>query len=87
MWPLPLSRTFEYVEPLERSNTMHGSLHLAYATELDRSRRVAGERARLAASIRRPRGSALARLTRRAVAAHGIPPRAAPGSAATLRGR
>ena len=88
MWGLALSRTFEYVEPPER-HTMHGSLHLIYATESDRSRRAQGEQARLASTFRRPLGRMIA-------AAHGIPPRAAPGTdsrslgrhaAASLRGR
>jgi hypothetical protein len=72
---------------LKGLTTMHGSLHLIYATEADRNRREAGERARLASSLRRPFGTAVSRLGRRAAAAHGIPPRAAPGGAATLRGR
>ena len=62
---------------------MHGSLHMIYATESDRSRR--------AASIRRPVTALVGRLA----SAHGIPPRAAPGTdsslghnrAAALRGR
>ena len=86
MWALPRSRTFNDVELPERP-LMHGSLHLVLATEADRSRRAAGEQARVVASVRRPLGRALARVTRRAAAAHGIPPRGAPGKAATLRGR
>ena len=71
---------------------MHGSLHLIYATESDRTRRAAAAKARQAASVRRP----FAALAGRLAAAHGIPPRAAPGTdspslgrhrAATLRGR
>jgi hypothetical protein len=70
---------------------MHGSLHLILATESDRSRRAAASQARLAASLRRP----LVTLAKRVAAAHGVPPRAAPGkdsrslghpTAATLRG-
>ena len=51
---------------------MHGSLHLIYATEADRSRRAAGERARLASTLRRPFGSAAvaARAPRRCCARH-----------------
>lgn len=87
MWDLPLSRTFEYVEPVPKGpHQMHGSLHLILATESDRSRRVAGERARVASTLRRPFGATLGRLGRRAAAAHGVPPRAAPGGAATVRG-
>ena len=68
---------------------MHGSLHLIYATESDRSRRAAAEQARQASKFRRP-------LFRAIAAAHGIPPRAASGTdshplgrpaAAPLRGR
>jgi len=68
---------------------MHGSLHLVLATESDRTRRAAGEQARLASAFRRP-------VVRMLAAAHGIPPRAAPGTdsptlghptAAPLRGR
>jgi len=71
---------------------MHGSLHLILATESDRSRRADASQARLAASLRRPFAAATARVA----AAHGIPPRAAPGTdspalghhpAAPLRGR
>ena len=71
---------------------MHGSLHLILAHESARSRQAAAREARLAASIRRP----LAAIAARVAAAHGIPPRAAPGTdspspgrheAAYLRGR
>jgi len=64
---------------------MHGSLHLILANESARSRLAAGREARRVASIRRP----LAALAERVAAAHGIPPRAAPGrpTAASLRGR
>ncbi len=63
---------------------MHGSLHLILATESERSRQAEAREARLSASIRRP----FASLTGRLAAAHGIPPRAAPGQrAASLRGR
>jgi hypothetical protein len=73
---------------------MHGSLQLIMATESDRSRRAAAKQARLATSLRRR--SPLTAITRRVVAAHGFPPRAAPGTespslghtrAASLRGR
>ena len=63
---------------------MHGSLHLILATESERSRQAAASEARLAASFRRP----FAAVTGRLAAAHGIPPRAAPGQpAASLHGR
>jgi hypothetical protein len=71
---------------------MHGSLHLILATESDRSRQAAAKEARLAASFRRP----FAAIAAKVAAAHGIPPRAAPGTespkvghqgAASLRGR
>ena len=63
---------------------MHGSLHLILAHESARSRQAAGREARLAAAIRRPFAAVAARLA----AAHGIPPRAAPGQpVASLRGR
>jgi hypothetical protein len=71
---------------------MHGSLHLILATESYRSRQAAGKDARRAASLRRP----FAAIAARVAAAHGIPPRAAPGTdspslgrtrAASLRGR
>jgi hypothetical protein len=63
---------------------MHGSLHLILATESARTRNAAAREARLATSGRRP----FAALASRIAAAHGIPPRAAPGhSAASLRGR
>lgn len=62
---------------------MHGSLHLILANESARTRQTAGREARRAASIRRP----LAAIVGRLAAAHGIPPRAAPGqTAASLRG-
>jgi hypothetical protein len=89
-----LSRTFEYVAPShdpEGRHEMHGSLHMILATEIDRSRR-ADAAARRARRVRAP----LATLAGRLAAAHGIPPRAAPGRdshaigrhrAATLRGR
>ena len=57
---------------------MHGSLHLILATESDRSRRADAKRARLAASARSRRP--LATLAARVAAAHGLPPRAAPGT-------
>jgi hypothetical protein len=75
---------------------MHGSLHLIYATEADRSRREAGARNRRAASVRRPFGAIRGRVSARRGAAHGLPSRAAPGTeslslgrphAASLRGR
>ena len=92
-----LSRTFEYVEQAGHSRRkgfpMHGSLHLILATESDRSRRAEASRNRLARTARR--GRPFARLAERVVVAHGIPPRAAPGTdlplghsgAASLRAR
>ena len=94
MWGPDLRRTFEDVTRPERLE-MHGSLHLILATEADRSRRAAAEQARLASTLRRPFAAIRARVSSRA-AAHGSPPRAAPGPdspalgrqpAASLRGR
>ena len=62
---------------------MHGSLHIIYATEADRSRRAAGSAARSAASVRRPMSAIRARVSARA-AAHGVPTRAAPGTESPL---
>jgi hypothetical protein len=62
---------------------MHGSLHLIYATEADRSRRAAGSKARFTASVRRPTSAIRARVSARA-AAPGVPPRAAPGTESPL---
>ena len=62
---------------------MHGSLHLILATESERSRQADAREARLTASFRRPFAAVAGRLA----AAHGIPPRAHPGPAASLRGR
>jgi hypothetical protein len=62
---------------------MHGSLHLILAHECARVRVDEGTRARRAASFRRP----LANLAERVARAHGIPPRAHPEAAASLRGR
>ena len=62
---------------------MHGSLHLILAHESARVRVVDGTNARRAASLRRP----LANLAERVARAHGIPPRAHPGPAASLHGR
>jgi hypothetical protein len=62
---------------------MHGSLHMILANESARTRVEEGTIARRAASIRRP----LANLAERVARAHGIPPRAHPGPAASLRGR
>ena len=61
---------------------MHGSLHLILAHESARVRVEDGTRARRAASLRRPFASMAERVAR----AHGIPPRAHPGQAASLRG-
>jgi hypothetical protein len=75
---------------------MHGSLHLIYATESDRNRRAAADKARLASSLRRPFFAIRARVSARRAAVPGSPPRAAPGTdsrslgrpaAASLRGR
>ena len=62
---------------------MHGSLHLILAQESARVRVAEGHKARRAAALRRP----LARLMSRVARAHGIPPRAHPEAAASLRGR
>jgi hypothetical protein len=62
---------------------MHGSLHLILATESQRSRQAAAGEARLAASLRRP----FAAIAARVAAAHGIPPRAAPGTDSPALGR
>jgi hypothetical protein len=62
---------------------MHGSLHLILANESIRTRDAAAREARLAASVRGP----FSTLAARVVAAHGLPPRAVPGTAASLRGR
>jgi hypothetical protein len=63
---------------------MHGSLHLILANESVRARQADARMARRAASLRRP----LAAFAARVAAAHGIPPRAAPGQRpASLRSR
>jgi hypothetical protein len=62
---------------------MHGSLHLILAHESARVRVDEGTNARRAASFRRP----LANVAERVARAHGIPPRAHPRPAASLRGR
>jgi len=71
---------------------MHGSLHLILANESLRTRQDAARQARLMDSVRRP----FSAVAERVVAAHGIPPRAAPRkdspslgrqAAASLRGR
>ena len=71
---------------------MHGSLHLILADVSNRNRQAAAREARRAASIRGP----FTTLAARVAAAHGLPPRAAPGKdslslghrdAASLRGR
>jgi hypothetical protein len=97
MWITTLRRTFEYATRTERSSPMHGSLHLIMATESHRARHAAARDARLAASLPSRFATILARVSPRAVAAaHGIPPRAAPGTdspslghptAAHVRGR
>jgi len=61
---------------------MHGSLHLILANESARARVDEGEHARRAASFR----SRFSMLGTRIARAHGIPPRAHPGPAASLRG-
>jgi hypothetical protein len=61
---------------------MHGSLHTILAHESVSVRVEDGTRARRAASVRRP----FASITQRVARAHGIPPRAHPGQAASLRG-
>jgi hypothetical protein len=65
---------------------MHGSLHLLYATESDRSRRAAAAEARRASTLRRPFSAIRARARTRA-AAHGSPSRAAPGMESPSLGR
>ena len=71
---------------------MHGSLHLIVADVTYRNRQAAAREARRAASVR----GAFTSLAARVAAAHGLPPRAAPGTdslslghhgAASLRGR
>ena len=70
---------------------MHGSLHLIMAHESALVRQADARDARIAASFRRPFAAIVARVA----AAHGVPPRAAPGTdgpilrrrAASLRGR
>ena len=62
---------------------MHGSLHLILAQESARVRVAEGHEARRVAALRRP----FARLASRVARAHGIPPRAHPEAAASLRGR
>ena len=71
---------------------MHGSLHLILAHESARVRQSEARDARRAASIRRP----FAAFAARVASAHGVPPRAAPGTdsrtlgqpgAASLRAR
>ena len=62
---------------------MQGSLHLILAHESARTRVAEGRKARRVASIRRP----LALFATRVARAHGIPPRARPEAAASLRGR
>ena len=62
---------------------MHGSLHLILANESARARVEEGVKSRRVATIRRP----LVSFGRRVARAHGIPPRAHPGAAASLRGR
>ena len=62
---------------------MHGSLHLIMAHEAARVRLTDAREARLAASFRRP----FAVIAARVAAAHGVPPRAAPGTEAPALGR
>jgi hypothetical protein len=70
---------------------MHGSLHLVLAHESVRVRQAEAHGARRARWARRPLGTIASKLA----AAHGVPPRAAPGTdspalrrrAASLRGR
>ena len=62
---------------------MHGSLHLILADESVRTRLAEGDEARRAHSLRR----SLSALATRVARAHGIPPRARPEAAASLRGR
>jgi hypothetical protein len=70
---------------------MHGSLHLIFAHESVRIRQAEAREARRTRSSQRP----LASIASKLAAAHGVPPRAAPGTgspalrrrAASLRGR
>jgi hypothetical protein len=70
---------------------MHGSLNLIFAHESVRIRQAEAREARRARSSRRP----LAAIASKLAAAHGVPPRAGPGTdshalrrrAASLRGR
>jgi hypothetical protein len=62
---------------------MHGSLHLILANESARARVAQGREARRAHALRR----SLSTLTARVARAHGIPPRAHPEAAASIRGR
>ena len=63
---------------------MHAPIHLVIATESDRIRRADAEQARARSSVRRRR---LRGVVTRVRAAHGIPPRAAPGTDSLSLGR
>jgi hypothetical protein len=62
---------------------MHGSLHIILANESVRTRVAEGREARRAHALR----GSLSTLATRVARAHGIPPRARPEAAASLRGR
>lgn len=65
---------------------MHGSLHIVYALEADRSRRETISHNRRTGAFR-PFGTLRARVEARRDAAHGIPSRAAPGTDSLSLGR
>jgi hypothetical protein len=69
---------------------MHAPIHLVIATESDRIRREDAAKARSHASDRNRFAAIVARVSPRArarAAAHGIPPRAAPGTESPSLGR
>jgi hypothetical protein len=79
MWDPPLSRTFEYVASASspKGPDMHGSIQLIVATETDKLRQRDAAQARRSTS-RSPLARVRSRFAGRP-AAHGVPPRAAPG--------
>jgi hypothetical protein len=62
---------------------MHSSLHNVFAKESARARVAEGRSAHRTRSVRR----SLSELASKIARAHGIPPRAHPEAAASLRGR
>jgi hypothetical protein len=67
---------------------MHAPIHLVIATESDRIRREDGAKARSHKLGRSRLAAILSRVTPRAIAAaHGIPPRADPGTDSLSLGR